>query len=164
MPKKIGIDEKIAAQEGIVERAKAKLDAAEAKLGELKKKKEAEKKKELLDAIDASDKTVDSFRPCHQPITRSIASTMANAAASATATEADTIKLYPPAFSVRNMTPVITHSAAIRTFSMMSFIFPFPFHLEKRLMFQLICLSRFPDETHKKKKQGQTSCLSLMDA
>lgn len=59
MPKKIGIDEKIAAQEGIVERAKAKLDAAEAKLGELKKKKEAEKKKELLDAIDASDKTVD---------------------------------------------------------------------------------------------------------
>ena len=59
MPKKIGIDEKIAAQEGIIERAKAKLAAAEAKLGELKKKKEAEKKKELLDAIDASDKTVD---------------------------------------------------------------------------------------------------------
>ena len=29
MPKKIGIDEKIAAQEGIVERAKAKLDGKE---------------------------------------------------------------------------------------------------------------------------------------
>lgn len=59
MPRKIGIDEKIQAQEEALQKAKEKYDAAQAKLEELKKKKEKEKEKELIDAIAASGKTAD---------------------------------------------------------------------------------------------------------
>lgn len=57
----ISIDEKIAKQQEAVDKAKAKYDAAVAELKELQDKKDDEKRKEVIDAIASSGKSMDEI-------------------------------------------------------------------------------------------------------
>lgn len=57
----ISIDEKIAKQQEAVDKAKAKYDAAVAELKELRDKKDDEKRKEVIDAIASSGKSMDEI-------------------------------------------------------------------------------------------------------
>ncbi|MEE8885782.1 MAG: ErpK protein [Eubacteriales bacterium] len=57
----IPIDEKIAKQQEVVDRIKARYETETAKLNALLKKKDQEKEQEILEAIESSDKSLDEI-------------------------------------------------------------------------------------------------------
>lgn len=60
MPRrKIDIEEKIAKQETVIEGLKARLEKANAELDRLNEKKDAERKQDLIEAIENSGKSID---------------------------------------------------------------------------------------------------------